>query len=115
MCQFLCFALAMLFATIAGLPWVAPACADARLIARGHVIAKEYCGRCHAIGKTGESANPKSPPFRTLSHKYPLTDLEEALSEGIMVGHQGLEMPHFQFDPEQIDALLAYLASVQSK
>ncbi|HKH80058.1 MAG TPA: cytochrome c [Methylovirgula sp.] len=104
----------MLFA-IAGLPWAAPAIADARLIARGHAIAKENCGRCHAIGKTGESANPKSPPFRTLSRKYPLTDLEEALSEGIMVGHQGPEMPQFQFDPEQIAALLAYLAFVQGK
>jgi cytochrome c len=105
----------MSFAAIAGLPWAAPACADARLIARGHAIAKEYCARCHAIGKTGESTNPKSPPFRMLSHKYPLTDLEEALSEGIMVGHQGPEMPQFQFDSAQIDALLAYLASVQSK
>jgi cytochrome c len=110
-----CFARAILLAAVASLPLAAPACADAALIARGHAIAKDNCGRCHAIGKTDESTNPKSPPFRTLSRKYPLTDLEEALSEGIMVGHQGLEMPQFRFDPEQTDALLAYLASVQSK
>ncbi len=115
MFRFGCIAHAILLAAIASLPLAPPACADAALIARGHAIAKTNCGRCHAIGKTGESADPRSPPFRTLSRKYPLTDLEEALSEGIMVGHQGPEMPQFRFDPEQIDALLAYLASVQSK
>ena len=41
-----------------------PAYADAALIARGHALATNRCGRCHAIGKTGESTNPKSPPFR---------------------------------------------------
>ena len=40
-----------------------PAYADAALIARGHALAANCCGRCHAIGKTGESANPKSPPL----------------------------------------------------
>ena len=92
-----------------------PACADAALVARGRAIAKANCSRCHAIGTTGPSANPKSPPFRYLARKYPLSDLEEALSEGIMVGHRGAEMPHFQFSPAQTAALLAYLASVQEK
>jgi cytochrome c len=116
MFRFDCMARAIVLAAIlAWLPLSPPAFADATLIARGQAIAEENCARCHAIGKTGESADPRSPPFRTLSRKYPLTDLEEALSEGIMVGHQGPEMPQFRFDPEQIDALLAYLASIQSK
>ena len=92
-----------------------PACADAALVARGRALAKANCSRCHAIGITGESTNPKSPPFRYLARKYPLNDLEESLSEGIMVGHRGAEMPHFQFSPAQIAALLAYLGSVQEK
>jgi cytochrome c len=92
-----------------------PAYADAALIARGHALAANRCGRCHAIGKTGESANPKSPPFRYLSRKYRLSDLQEALAEGIIVGHEGLEMPQFQFSPTMIDALLAYMNSVQAK
>jgi cytochrome c len=114
MCRFVSFALAALL-TVGGLSSVSLVFANTRLIARGHAIAKEYCGRCHAIGITGESTDPRSPPFRTLSRKYPLVDLQEALSEGIMVGHQGPEMPQFQFDPEQIDALIAYLASIQAK
>jgi cytochrome c len=79
----------------------------------GESIAKANCGRCHAIGRAGRSRNPKSPPFRHLSRKYPLSNLEEALGEGIVVGHEGLEMPQFQFDAKQIEALLAYLNSIQ--
>jgi cytochrome c len=93
----------------------APAFADDALIASGRAIAVKNCSRCHAIDVVGESANPKSPPFRTLAQRYPLTNLEEALSEGIMVGHEGLEMPQFQFSPAQIEALIAYLTSVQTK
>jgi len=92
-----------------------PAYADAALIARGYALAMNLCSRCHAIGKTGESTNPKSPPFRYLSRSYRLSALEEALAEGIIVGHEGLEMPQFQFSPVMIDALLAYMTSVQAK
>jgi cytochrome c len=96
-------------------PWSVTARADTALLERGRAIAETNCARCHAIGKTGESPNAKSPPFRTLSQKYPLSNLEEALSEGIMVGHEGAEMPQFRLDPAQIEALLAFMGSVQEK
>jgi len=112
--RFVGFALVLSFAA-AALAAAAPAYADAALIALGHAIAKKNCGRCHAVGTAGASANPKSPPFRTLSRRYPIVDLEEAFGEGIMVGHEGLEMPHFQLTPAQIGALMAYLKSVQRK
>jgi len=82
---------------------------------RGQAIAQENCGRCHAIGVEGASKNPKSPPFRYLGRKYPLENLEEALGEGIVVGHEGEEMPEFRLNTAQIEALLAYLASIQKK
>jgi cytochrome c len=82
-------------------------------IAHGRAIAKANCGRCHAIGMTGKSPNAAAPPFRTLTQKYPLQNLEEALAEGIVVGHEGTDMPRFRFSPAQIDALLAYMATVQ--
>jgi cytochrome c len=90
------------------------ALADDAVIARGREIAIENCSRCHAVGTTAASVNPKSP-FRTLAQKYPLENLEEALGEGITVGHEGLEMPHFQLDAGQIEALISYIASVQEK
>lgn len=88
---------------------------SAALIARGHAIASKNCARCHAIGKADLSADPRSPPFRVLARKYPLSGLEEALAEGIMVGHRGPEMPHFQLNPPEIEALLAFMDSVQEK
>jgi cytochrome c len=87
----------------------------AGLVETGEAIAKTNCSRCHAIGRHGASPNPKSPPFRMLARRYPLSDLQEALAEGVLVGHEGSEMPRFQFAPRQIAALLAYLASVQHK
>jgi mono/diheme cytochrome c family protein len=89
--------------------------ADAQLLKRGRAIAEKNCGRCHAVGARGESANPKSPPFRYLSRKYPLHNLEEALGEGIVVGHEGVEMPQFRLSAAQIEALLAYLGSIQKR
>jgi cytochrome c len=104
------------FAVLALLALAAlPAQADRNSVAHGRAIAKENCGRCHALGRTGRSPNPKSPPFRTLAQKYPLSNLEEALGEGIVVGHEGPEMPQFKFSTTQIEQLLAYLASVQKK
>lgn len=87
---------------------------DPQLAKRGRAIAQENCGRCHAVGTRGESANPKSPPFRHLARKYPLNNLEEALAEGIVVGHEGEEMPQFRLTAAQIEALLAYLNSIQN-
>ena len=37
--------------------------------------------------------------------------LAESLAEGIMVAHP--RMPQWEFEPQQIDALLAYLETVQ--
>jgi cytochrome c len=106
---------ALAFALLLALaPPASPARADS-LVKAGRAFAKANCSRCHAIGPTGESPNPKSPPFRTLSKRYPLSHLEEALGEGILVGHEADDMPAFRLSPQQIEALLAYLAAVQEK
>jgi mono/diheme cytochrome c family protein len=77
----------------------------------GRNLAKSHCATCHAIGKRGQSPNPQAPRFATLAQRYPLDNLAEAFSEGILVGHG--PMPEFQFEPGQIDGLIAYLRSVQ--
>jgi cytochrome c len=89
--------------------------ANPAALMRGKAIAQANCAKCHAIGPTGASPNPKSPPFRTLSRNYPLPDLEEALAEGIVVGHEGAEMPQFRLSAGQIAALLGYLESIQRR
>lgn len=78
---------------------------------RGLAIAEQHCSGCHAVGRTGDSPAPEAPPFRRLSENYRVDSLEEALAEGISVGHPA--MPQFQFAPEDVDALVVYLQSIQ--
>lgn len=80
-------------------------------VAEGKRLAEVHCARCHAIGAEGESRHPEAPHWRTLSRNYPLNSLEEAFAEGILVGHR--DMPPFEFEPAQIDALVAYLNTIQ--
>jgi cytochrome c len=80
---------------------------------RGEALLAKNCAKCHAIGRTGASPHPEAPPFRTLSRKYPIEGLAEALAEGISVGHP--DMPEFVFDPDEIGAILAYLKSIQER
>jgi cytochrome c len=88
----------------------APASADSELVERGHALAERNCGACHAVGREGRSPLPAAPPFRTLENRYPIEDLAESLAEGIIGGHP--EMPERAFAPEDVDALLAYLATL---
>jgi mono/diheme cytochrome c family protein len=78
---------------------------------RGEEIATRLCSGCHAIGRMDQSAHPDSLPFRQISLRYPVRSLEEALGEGIFVGHP--DMPPFQLDPRDIDDLLDYIEAIQ--
>jgi cytochrome c len=84
-------------------------------VSRGEVLARENCASCHAIGIKGDSPNAKSPAFRTLGKRYPLEALEEALAEGIVVGHGEAGMPHFVFEPNDIADLIAYLKRINRR
>jgi len=81
----------------------------AQALKNGEMLARENCASCHATTEKGESPNAKAPPFRTLSKRYKLDDLEESLAEGITIGHGNANMPHFIFEPEDIGDLIAYL------
>ena len=87
------------------------AAAEKGLANKGEVLIRDNCSRCHAIGRTGDSPKAEAPPFRTLSSKYPIENLAESLAEGIVSGHP--EMPIFVFKPHDIDAIIAYLQSIQ--
>jgi mono/diheme cytochrome c family protein len=78
---------------------------------RGETLVQTYCAQCHAVGKTGSSSLSVAPPLRNLHKLYPVEHLEEAFAEGITTGHP--EMPQFQFEPDQIGDLIAYLKSLE--
>ena len=80
--------------------------------AAGRQVAEDNCSACHAIGPAGDSPIAHAPRFRELSERWPLESLHEALAEGMVVGHSEPQMPAFQFLPEDIDDLIAYIASI---
>jgi mono/diheme cytochrome c family protein len=92
---------------------VAPAREQSRLEVRGRELAQTNCSSCHAVGASGESPAPEAPSFRTLSQNYRVATLEEALAEGISVGHPA--MPQFAFGPEDAHAMVVYLESIQER
>lgn len=83
----------------------------AELIGQGEVMAEALCARCHAITREDESVHPEAIPFREISWRYPVESLAEPLAEGIMVGHP--DMPEWEFEPKDVDAILAYIESIQ--
>lgn len=109
----LLFLLAALAGCVSGAAQSSPPAAALNLVEEGRSIAEVRCASCHAIGAAGESRLPEAPPFRTLSERYPVNALEEAFAEGILVGHPA--MPEFRFEPHEIDAIVAYLQSVQTR
>ena len=87
--------------------------ADKNMADKCQALVEENCARCHAIGKECDSPHKQAPPFRTLSAKYPVSDLAESLAEGIVSGHP--DMPIFVFSPQDVGAIIDYLESIQEK
>jgi cytochrome c len=81
--------------------------------ARGEKLLAANCGRCHAIGRSGTSRHPEAPPFRTLSRRFKIEGLAEALAEGIFTGHP--DMPEFVFEADEVGAIIDYLKSIQQQ
>ncbi|ODR96695.1 hypothetical protein AUC69_13920 [Methyloceanibacter superfactus] len=102
---------ALLGATLSSAVSSVALAAEKDLTDKGEVLVREKCSRCHAVGIEGASPNPDAPPFRTLSSRYPIEDLAESLAEGIVSGHP--DMPIFVFGPHDVDAIIAYLESIQ--
>jgi cytochrome c len=101
------FRTGMLMLVLAAL---APPGASAEGLIAGRKLAETHCARCHAIGETGLSPHAAAPPFRAIAAKGHVDDLQEALAEGITVGHR--DMPEFEFQPQQIADFLDYLKSL---
>lgn len=80
-------------------------------VADGHALVTMYCTDCHATEATGDSPLAIAPRFRDLYQRYDVDLLSEALVEGIVTAHP--EMPQFEFDPEQANAIIAYLKTLE--
>lgn len=91
--------------------WMTQAGAQSPAAQRGLTFARTHCAQCHAIDKWSPSPLAVAPPFRTLHHKYPVENLQEALAEGIVTGHPS--MPEFRLDLGQINDVITFFKTLE--
>ena len=103
------YALQILSSVAIGLVWLPQANAETD----GRELAERLCARCHAIDAHGRSKLPVAPPFRVIANRYSVWGLQEALAEGIVVGHP--QMPEFVLNPDEIYRLLTYMDTLRTK
>ena len=60
------------------------------------------------VKNVNESPLVNAPPFRTLHLKYPVSDLQRPLAQGI---HP--DMPRVQLDAGQVEDIMAYLKTLE--
>lgn len=77
----------------------------------GKQLVEQRCSKCHAIGRSGVSPHKDAPPFAEVVKRYPPKALEEALAEGIEVGHE--DMPPFAFKADEVEQIIAYLKRLE--
>jgi mono/diheme cytochrome c family protein len=77
---------------------------------RGLAYAEQACAACHGV-QAGESLSPvpQAPAFETLADTPGMTGL--ALNVWLHSPHQ--DMPHLMVDPDHVDDLWAYMASLR--
>lgn len=84
---------------------------DAAFIEQGRDIAEQLCTACHSINRSGDSPRANAPPLRTVLAQYNPESLADDFREHIHVGHP--DMPDFDFNVKETEAVLAYLRSIQ--
>ncbi len=87
-----------------------PSAEQAALISDGRDIADAHCAACHAVGSFADSPSAAAPPFRKILSHYSEANLQDDLTAGIQIAHP---MPTFQINPQGVDALIAYLRTIQ--
>lgn len=81
------------------------------LVESGMALLETHCAECHAVGIDEESPLEEAPPLRNVARAYEPELLAESLAEGIVTGHA--DMPEFVFEPDEIDAIIAYLSDLR--
>ena len=64
------------------------------------------------IDRTYHYVSLKQRTSADVVKKYDPDALQEALAEGIITGHN--DMPDFQFEPDDVTAIIAYLDTLKS-
>jgi len=71
----------------------------------GRTLTQTHCGAGHGLISGTANPHADAPPFAEVVNRYPPANLEEALAEGIVIGHS--DMPEPTFSAGQVVALIA--------
>ena len=104
--RFLVIALAVLAPACQPLP---PRSAEPTDLARTELSSS--CGRCHAVGRLGDSPNPNAPPFAAIVNQPNLT--ADTLSSWLRDAHNYPSEMAFSLSDEQVDELVRYMLTLQ--
>ncbi|MEO1472877.1 MAG: c-type cytochrome [Pseudomonadota bacterium] len=85
---------------------------DGSLIESGRDIAERNCATCHSIERTGTSPLAEAPPLRDAISGFDIEALATDFREHVEIGTD--IMPEFDFSPLHVDALMAYLLSIET-
>ena len=95
----------------------APGAASAKAVAPevqgGYDFAQAHCSTCHAVVPLKLSPNPESPPFQAIVSRPGLTGA--TLKTFLRDSHNFPEIMDFDIDSDQIDALAAYMLTLQER
>ena len=80
-------------------------------VRHGRALVKEFCARCHSVGRAGRSPQADAPPLRYMGRTYDLDEFPRTLIRGISSNHPA--MPEFKFDYQDARAVRAYLRTIQ--
>ena len=75
----------------------------------GAAYAKQYCSKCHAIGDTQISPEPKAPRFKDIANTPGMTPV--VLDVWLRTPH--VYMPNIVVEADQIDNVIAYILSLK--
>ena len=79
----------------------------------GFDFAQAHCSGCHAVVPLKLSPNPESPPFEEIVNRPGLTSA--TLRTFLRDSHNFPEIMDFDIDSDQIDALAAYMLTLQER
>lgn len=94
-----------------GAPALPDQALDPALVMTGRDVAVFRCAQCHALDGITQSHTVSAPPLAQLLDRYDPDMLASDLIDGIRVGHD--EMPKFDLQVMEADALVAYLKSLR--
>jgi mono/diheme cytochrome c family protein len=81
---------------------------------RAQTLLKDFCGSCHAVGRTGRSPHPYAPPFHSLGEtKLYEENFGQRLQDGLSTMHP--DMPTFHFSQRDAEAAIDYLRAIQDR